>query len=97
VTKSKRHNHLWQSDQTNSYHRRQDTLTIITAGKAPPPKNTKPKKYVVGKTALLAKPFLSNSKSVEKATGRPNGLRYLRVGGRGFCLGAGKTRSQKNA
>ena len=26
-----------------------------------------------------------------------NGLRYLRVGGRGFCLGAGKTRSQKNA
>jgi len=26
----------------------------------------------------------------------PNGLRYLRVGGRGFCLGAGKTRSQKN-
>jgi len=24
-------------------------------------------------------------------------LRYLRVGGRGFCLGAGKTRSQKNA
>ena len=24
-----------------------------------------------------------------------NGLRYLRVGGRGFCLGAGKTRSQK--
>ncbi len=25
----------------------------------------------------------------------PNGLRYLRVGGRGFCLGAGKTRSQK--
>ena len=27
----------------------------------------------------------------------PNGLRYLRVGGRGFCLGAGKTRSHKNA
>jgi len=27
----------------------------------------------------------------------PNGLRYLRVGGRGLCLGAGKTRSQKNA
>jgi hypothetical protein len=27
----------------------------------------------------------------------PNGLRYLRVGGRGFCLGAGKTQSQKNA
>jgi hypothetical protein len=27
----------------------------------------------------------------------PNGLRYLRVGGRGQCLGAGKTRSQKNA
>jgi hypothetical protein len=26
-----------------------------------------------------------------------NGLRYLRVGGRGQCLGAGKTRSQKNA
>jgi len=26
-----------------------------------------------------------------------NGLRYLRVGGRGFCLGAEKTRSQKNA
>jgi hypothetical protein len=26
-----------------------------------------------------------------------NGERYLRVGGRGFCLGAGKTRSQKNA
>jgi hypothetical protein len=26
-----------------------------------------------------------------------NGLRYLRAGGRGFCLGAGKTRSQKNA
>jgi len=25
-----------------------------------------------------------------------NGLRYLRVGGRGFCLGVGKTRSQKN-
>jgi hypothetical protein len=28
---------------------------------------------------------------------RANGLRYLRVGGRGQCLGAGKTRSQKNA
>jgi hypothetical protein len=27
----------------------------------------------------------------------PNGLRYLRVGGRGQCLGAGKTQSQKNA
>ena len=27
----------------------------------------------------------------------PNGLRYLRVGGRGLCLGAGKTRSQKKA
>jgi len=27
----------------------------------------------------------------------PNGLRYLRVGGRGQCLGAGKTRSEKNA
>jgi hypothetical protein len=27
----------------------------------------------------------------------PNGLRYLRWGGRGLCLGAGKTRSQKNA
>jgi hypothetical protein len=27
----------------------------------------------------------------------PNGLRYLRVGGRGFALGAEKTRSQKNA
>jgi hypothetical protein len=27
----------------------------------------------------------------------PNGLRYLRWGGRGFCLGAGKTRSQENA
>jgi hypothetical protein len=27
----------------------------------------------------------------------PNGLRYLRVGGRGQCLGAGKIRSQKNA
>ena len=26
----------------------------------------------------------------------PNGLRYLRVGGCGFCLGAGKTRSQKS-
>ena len=26
-----------------------------------------------------------------------NGLRYLRVGGRGQCLRAGKTRSQKNA
>ena len=25
-----------------------------------------------------------------------NGLRYLRVGGRGQCLGAGKTRSEKN-
>jgi len=25
------------------------------------------------------------------------GLRFLRVGGRGLCLGAGKTRSQKNA
>jgi hypothetical protein len=24
------------------------------------------------------------------ALGLPNGLRYLRVGGRGFCLGAGK-------
>jgi hypothetical protein len=28
---------------------------------------------------------------------RCNGWRYLRVGGRGFCLGAGKARSQKNA
>jgi hypothetical protein len=27
----------------------------------------------------------------------PNGLRYLRVGGRGFYLGAGKARSEKNA
>jgi len=27
----------------------------------------------------------------------PNGLRYLRVGGRGQCLGAEKSRSQKNA
>jgi hypothetical protein len=27
----------------------------------------------------------------------PNGLRYLRVGGRGQCLGAGKTRSEENA
>jgi len=27
----------------------------------------------------------------------PNGLRYWRVGGRGQCLKAGKTRSQKNA
>ena len=27
----------------------------------------------------------------------PNGLRYLRVGGRGLCLRAGKTQSQKNA
>jgi hypothetical protein len=27
----------------------------------------------------------------------PNGLRYLRVGGCGFCLGVGKARSQKNA
>jgi hypothetical protein len=27
----------------------------------------------------------------------PNGLRYLRVGGRGQCLRAEKTRSQKNA
>jgi len=27
----------------------------------------------------------------------PNGLRYLRVGGRGQGLGAGKTQSQKNA
>ena len=26
-----------------------------------------------------------------------NGLRYLRVGGRRFCLEAEKTRSQKNA
>jgi hypothetical protein len=26
-----------------------------------------------------------------------NGLRYLRVGGRGFCLGAGRTRSEENA
>jgi len=26
-----------------------------------------------------------------------NGLRYLRVGGRGQCLGAGKTRSEENA
>ena len=28
---------------------------------------------------------------------RTNGLRYLRWGGRGLCLGAEKTRSQKNA
>jgi len=27
----------------------------------------------------------------------PNGLRYLRVGGRGLCLEAGKTQSEKNA
>jgi hypothetical protein len=27
----------------------------------------------------------------------PNGSRYLRVGGRGFCLEARKARSQKNA
>jgi hypothetical protein len=26
-----------------------------------------------------------------------NGLRYLRVGGRGQCLGAEKTRSEENA
>jgi len=30
-------------------------------------------------------------------TTTPNGSRYLRVGGRGQCLGAGKARSQKNA
>jgi hypothetical protein len=29
--------------------------------------------------------------------GLANGLRYLRVGGRGFCSGAGKTRSEENA
>jgi len=29
--------------------------------------------------------------------GWANGSRYLRVGGRGQCLGAGKTRSEKNA
>ena len=29
-------------------------------------------------------------------TGLPNGLRYPRVGGRGFALREGKTRSQKN-
>jgi len=29
--------------------------------------------------------------------GRANGSRSLRVGGRGFCLGAGKTQSEKNA
>jgi len=28
---------------------------------------------------------------------RSNRLRYWRWGGRGFCWGAGKTRSQKNA
>jgi len=27
----------------------------------------------------------------------PNGLRYPQVGGRGQCLGAEKTQSQKNA
>jgi hypothetical protein len=31
------------------------------------------------------------------ALGLPNGLRYLRVGGRGFALGAEKTRSEENA
>ena len=39
--------------------------------------------------------FAKHPKDLTKQT--PNGLRYLRVGGRGFCLGAGKTRSEKNA
>jgi len=34
---------------------------------------------------------------LQKFSKLPNGLRYLRVGGRGFCLRAGKTRSEKNA
>jgi hypothetical protein len=34
---------------------------------------------------------------VDSTEQQANGLRYLRVGGRGFCLGAGKTRSEENA
>jgi hypothetical protein len=39
--------------------------------------------------------FAKRPKDLTKHT--PNGLRYWRWGGRGFCLGAEKTRSQKNA
>ena len=56
---------------------------------------------IAGKTRLRAKaenPYLtSDIISKEKKNMRSNGLRYPQVGGRGFCLGAGKTRSQKNA
>ena len=41
-------------------------------------------------------PFRAVPKPRKKSM-RSNGLRYLRVGGRGFCLGGGQTRSQKNA
>ncbi len=41
-------------------------------------------------------PFRALPKTQKKSM-RTNGLRYPQVGGLRFCLGAGKTQSQKNA
>jgi hypothetical protein len=41
--------------------------------------------------------FIICSSWIEQKLYLYNGLRYWRWGGRGFCLGAGKTRSQKTA
>jgi hypothetical protein len=46
-------------------------------------------KKIIRHKLLLSFPLLCK--------GRANGLRYWRWGGRGQCLGAEKTRSQKNA
>jgi hypothetical protein len=69
-------------------------------GKEPPLKDltlTNPKPDFEDSNANLKdKPILKTTQKVQ-CKHLPNGLRYLRVGGRGQCLGAGKTRSQKNA
>jgi hypothetical protein len=58
---------------------------------------TPPLKKWVWISEQITKPNLRNKDGFGFALGLPNGLRYLRVGGRGFCLGAGKTRSEENA
>jgi len=49
---------------------------------------------ILEKTTSVINTYSLNFISLEQP---PNGVRYLRVGGRGFCLGAEKTQSQKNA
>ena len=49
-----------------------------------------------GEPTLLRRDEYANGATKERSV-LSNGLRYLRVGGRGFCLGAEKTRSEENA